>query len=106
MKKVNKELVIKKAIEYATSFIWCFSKESTHSYMNRFANDRFTNMVDEDIQIEKVMEDDNAENYRNLFAKTFEDEVKELLPKKAQLEPTYGTSDIDMNESAEEGDNE
>ena len=86
MKKANKELIVKKALEMSKGFIWCFTKETSNSYIKDFAKKRFESLIELDIEVNRAFEDDSYEDYQPLFVRTFTNNIKELLPQKAKLE--------------------
>ncbi|MCC0783518.1 hypothetical protein IR152_10570 [Clostridioides sp. ES-S-0108-01] len=67
--------------EYAKSFKACFTITYSKKYLEKFANDRFQNIVDEQ---ELDFTDKEFKNYKKIFVKTFIDTMIELIEEEAK----------------------
>lgn len=81
----ERNYIIRKGKDLALAFIWCFTNESTDKYKHEFALNRYQNLLDEDLNIDKFIPKPTKE-HKELFCKTFIAGINYLLPNKAKLE--------------------
>ncbi|MCC0684374.1 hypothetical protein [Clostridioides sp. ZZV14-6345] len=67
--------------EYTKAFKPCFTVTYSKKYLERFANDRFQNIVDEQ---ELDLTDKEFKNYKKIFVKIFIDTMIELIEEEAK----------------------
>ncbi|HBF5857560.1 TPA: hypothetical protein KOR84_001939 [Clostridioides difficile] len=67
--------------EYTKPFKACFTVTYSKKYLEKFANDRFQNIVDEQ---ELDLTNKEFKNYKKIFVKTFIDTMIELIDEEAK----------------------
>lgn len=68
---------------YAKPFVDCFTKEYTMKYLKKFADDRFTRLIDE---LGEELTDKQYRKYNDLFRKYFVEEMQVLIATKPAVE--------------------
>lgn len=97
---VTLNFVTNKGLEYAKAFIFCFTKDTTDSYMTKFAHARYINLVDEDVKAGELLSN-CKEDYKDDFIKTFKSEIRRLLPIKHKLDPFTGDDSVSFEKEAD-----